>query len=199
VRVSDTGVKVDVTERDWKDGSTIFVELTPTKPLAAGTRYEVAFIDPDPNAYPNTSVLSTFKTGTAADTTAPKLDAVGGAIAKGDAHAASSMCGIPGPWIEVSGIVASDPGRPNAKLRFAIWAGDAAGNVDTSKPPSALYARWDAVLVIGKRSLCDPHDFPIPGQAPSMTIAIAAVDEAGNTSAPRKLPKIALAGIGGHP
>jgi hypothetical protein len=199
LRVSDTGVRAEITERDWKDGSTIFVELTPTKPLAASTRYEVAFIDPDPNAYPNTTVLSTFKTGNAADTTPPKLDAVGAAVAKGDARAHSSMCGIPGPWVEVSGIVASDPGRPNAKLRFGIWTGDAAGNVDTSKPPAALYAKWEATLTIGKRSLCDPHDFPIPMNAPSMTIAIAAVDEAGNMSAPRKLPKIALAGVGAHP
>lgn len=199
VRVSDTGAVADVTERDWKDGSVIFVELTPTKPLATGTRYEVAFIDPDPKAYPKTTVLSTFKTGTAVDTTPPKLDAVGSAVAKGDPRASGSSCGVQGPWIVVSGIVASDPGRPQAKLMFGIWSADATGNLDTSKPPATLVEKWDDSVYIGKRSLCDTHDFPIPMNAPSMTIAIAAVDEAGNMSTPRRLPKISLAGIGAHP
>lgn len=199
VRDSETGAKADVTERQWQEGSLFFVELTPSKPLAADTRYEVVFVSSEPNAYPSTTVLSTFKTGTAADTTPPKLDTVGAAIAKDNAQANGGDCSVRGPWIEIANVTASDPGRPNAQLMFGIWAADASGHLDTTKPPDALVAARRNIVTLGKRSLCDPHDFPIPPATPTMTIAIAAVDESGNMSPPRRLPKISLAGIGAHP
>lgn len=198
LRVSDTGAAADVSERDWRDGSNLYVELTPTTSLQPSTRYEVAFVDPDPKAYPKVTVLGTFKTGTATDTTAPVLDAVGAAVAKGSG-AFSTTCSVRGPWIAVSGLAAHDPGRPNAKLKYGIWVADAAGHLDTSKPPATLLDPWDDSVYLGRRSLCDPHDFPISMTAPSMTIAIAAVDESGNTSPPRRLPKISLVGVGAHP
>ena len=199
VRVSDTSARADVTERRWVDGTQIFVELTPAKPLGPDTRYEVALVSSDPSAYPSTTVLGTFKTGTSADTTPPKLDSVGAAVAKGNLRAGGGDCTIQGPWIEVANVSASDPGRPAARLMYGVWAADAAGNLDTTKPPAALVSKYLDTLTVGKRSLCDPHDFPISMSAPSMTIAIAAVDEAGNMSPPRRLPKISLTGIGAHP
>lgn len=199
LRVSDSGAKADVTERGWVDGTQFFIELTPTKPLAANTRYEVAVVSGDPTAFPRTTVLSTFKTGTTSDTTPPALGSVGTPVAKGNAHAGGGDCSITGPWIEITPISAKDPGRPNAKLMYGVWAADAAGNLDTSKPPVALVTPYNDILTVGKRSLCDPHDFPIPAKAPSMQIAIAAIDESGNASPPKKLPKITLSGVGGHP
>lgn len=200
VRASATGQKVDVTERRIKDGSLSLLDLVPTKPLAPATRYEVATIDRDPTAYPRTIVVGSFRTGGAVDATPPKIDAVGSAIARGNSGP-SSMCGIRGPWLEVAGLRASDPGRADASLMFAVWTGDAAGNVDTTKAPAALVSAHGDLLTIGQSSLCDPHGFAIPQGATSITIAIAAVDEAGNQSAARRLPKIALGGAvqGGRP
>ena len=47
------------------------------------------------------ATATTPKTGTAADTTAPKLDAVGNAAARGNVRAGGGDCSIHGPWIEV--------------------------------------------------------------------------------------------------
>ena len=177
VRVPGTDVAVETTSRTWPSGHLTFVELTPKKPLAASTRYEIAIVDK--NKFPSTTVLGTFKTGTTADTTAPKLDAIGTAAAQGNAHAGGGDCSIKGPWVDIGPLTVDDPGRPTAKLAYALWAGDANGNDDTSKPPNAM------LLTIGKRSLCDPHGFDLP-KTPFGSFAIAAVDEAGNTSAPKR-------------
>jgi hypothetical protein len=189
------GPKVDASLRTWPDGSLTFAELTPSKPLQPNTRYEIALVDPA--MYPSTTVLGTFATGTASDATPPKLLTIGTAVARGNVHAGGGDCSIHGPWIEVGPVQAEDPGRPTARLMFAVWLGDAAGNVDTTKAPTALVAEYKGTLTIGQRSLCDPHDFPIP-KTPFATLAIAAVDESGNTSSPRRV-RVDLRGVGTHP
>lgn len=189
------GPKVDTTSRTFVDGSLTFVELSPTKLLAPSTRYEVAVVDP--SKFPSTTVLGTFKTGTTSDTVAPKLDALGTAVARGNNVAGGGDCRIQGPWIEVGPVRVSDPGRPDAKLLFAVWAGDAAGNVDTSKPPTSFVVVHEGRITIGRRSLCDLHDFPIPS-TPFASLAIAAVDESGNTSAIHRA-RVDLRGVGAHP
>lgn len=183
VRASGDAAAVETSRRTWPSGSLTFVELTPKKPLAPSTRYEIAIVDK--NKFPSTTVLGTFKTGTAADTTAPKLDAIGTAVAQGNARAGGGDCSIKGPWVDVGPFTVDDPGRPNAKLVYALWSGDANGNVDTSKPPSAMLLPHHKSLTIGQRSLCDPHGFDLP-KTPFGSFAIAAVDEAGNTSAPKR-------------
>jgi hypothetical protein len=188
--------KVETSMRSWADGRLTYVELTPKSPLTAKTRYAVALTDP--KAYPSTVVLSSFTTGDAADTTAPKIDAFGSASAQGNIHAMGADCSIPGPWITISGLKSSDPGRSNAKLVYGIWLADSAAALDTSKPPTTLIEPYDDHVTVGRRSLCDPRDMKLP-TTQFAYLAIAAVDEAGNTSAIRKLPKIDLKGVGSHP
>lgn len=183
VRVSGADAAVETTSRTWPSGYLTFVELTPKKPLAPSTRYEIAVVDK--SKFPSTTVLGTFKTGTTADAVAPKLDAIGTTAAHGNAHAGGGDCSIKGPWVDIGPITVDDPGRPAAKLVYAVWAGDANGNVDTSKPPNAMLLPHQKSVTLGKRSLCDPHGYDLP-KTPLATFAIAAVDEAGNTSAPKR-------------
>jgi hypothetical protein len=178
------GSKVDAGVRSWPDGQLTVIELRPTARLKPTTRYEVAVVDP--KAYPSTRVFGTFQTGAGEDRTAPKLDAIGTAVAKVNAHPNGGSCGIAGPWIEIGPVHAEDPGRPNAQLMFAVWAADAAGHIDTAKPPQALVQPYQGTITLGRSSLCDPHDFPIP-KAPFLALAIAAIDESGNLSPARKL------------
>jgi hypothetical protein len=189
------GDKVDASVRTFADGSLTFVELTPGKPLSSKTRYEIAIVDPAD--YPSTTVIGTFETGTTTDTTPPKLDSIGTAVARGNAHPGGGDCSIRGPWIDIGPIRAEDPGRPNAKLLFAVWLADASGNIDVAKPPLVLVAPHKETVTLGKRSLCDPHGFPVPS-AQAVSLAIAAVDEAGNTSAAKRV-RVDLRGVWGSP
>jgi hypothetical protein len=55
------------------------LELTPLAPLAPSTRYEVALVDRA--GFPHQTVLATFRTGAAVDTTAPRFECLGAAQA----------------------------------------------------------------------------------------------------------------------
>lgn len=159
------------------------VELTPNTPLARETRYEVAVVDP--SAVPSTTVVGTFTTGTTTDTVAPKVKSYGTAKTRMNlGHVGGGMCSIRGPWIELEGLAVEDPGRPDAELAYAIWGPDGTGKLDTKGPPTAIYRPHDGRLFIGRTSLCDPRDFPLSG--PRTTLAVAAVDEAGNRGPERR-------------
>lgn len=158
------------------------VELTPSAPLAPSTRYEIAVVDA--TRHPATTVVSTFITGTAADTAAPVLDSLGTVGARLNAHFGGGDCSIQGPWVTLSGYRVHDPGRADAELVFGVWGRNAQGVLDTNRPPDALLAPWQKTLTIGRSSLCDMSDFPLKG--PIVPLAIAVFDEAGNASAPRR-------------
>jgi len=69
------GATVTTTARTYAGTSVTIIELVPSAPLPPSTRFEVATIDP--TTHPPTTVIGTFKTGTASDTTAPRLDSLG--------------------------------------------------------------------------------------------------------------------------
>lgn len=191
LRVHDGGRVVPSTSRTIAPGgSSSSLEITPTSALAPSTQYEIAMLDP--SRVPATIVIGTFKTGTTLDTTAPRLDSVGNVSAYKNVNASGSSCQVPGPWVTIDGLRAEDPGRPNAQLVYGVWLGDAAGNVDTKKPPTSVQRLDNGRLHVGQTSLCDPNAFPIP-KAPIMWLGIAAIDEAGNTSPARRV-RVDLAG-----
>lgn len=167
-----------------------FVELTPAAPLEPSTQYEVATVNA--TAVPPNRVFGTFRTGRASDTTAPRIDTIGPAVAYKNSNAIGSMCMVPGPWVTIEGVVAEDPARRDAQLVFAVWLGDANGVIDTKKPPTSLVRAHGERLDLGQTSLCDPHAFPFP-KTPFAWLGIAAMDEAGNTSAVRRM-RVDLAG-----
>ena len=175
-------------------GWTSFVELTPSAPLEPSTQYEVLTVDA--TKVPPNRVFGTFRTGRATDTTAPRIDAMGPAVAFKNANPMGSMCMVPGPWVTIEGVIVEDAGRRDAQLVFAVWLGDANGAIDTKKPPTALATAHAGRIDLGQTSLCDPHAFPFP-KTGSAWLGIAAVDEAGNTSALRRL-RVDLAGARQH-
>jgi hypothetical protein len=191
LRVYPTGAVVPTTLRTFAAGGQLAIaELVPSALLAPATQYDVALHDA--LDWPTTTVVGTFRTAKTSDTTAPRIHAVGAATAFKSAHTGGT-CEVAGPWVTIEGISADDPGRPDAQLLYAVWLGDSAGNVDTKKPPTALVRAHDGMLELGQTSLCDAHDFPIAKKAAFMWLGIAAIDEAGNTSAERKV-RVDLAG-----
>jgi hypothetical protein len=191
LRVHGRSTPVPTTSRVIAPGAwASVVELTPSAPLEPSTAYEIATVDPA--AVPSNRVVGTFRTGRAVDATPPRIDALGPAVAFKNTNAMSSMCTVPGPWVTIEGIVAADPGRHDAQLVLAVWLGDASGVIDTNKAPTALLRAHGSRLDIGQTSRCDPHAFPLPKGAVAW-LGIAALDEAGNTSAVRRV-RVDLAG-----
>ena len=185
------GANVDTKSRKTGGQRVEVVELTPLAPLAPDTRYELVTIDAQ--RHPPNHVLGTFKTAANAvtDATAPRIDKMGSVFAERTGQLRTS-CSVPGPWIVVNDLWASDPGRPGAQLVYGIWLGDNAGNMDTSKMPTRILRPSGTSLVIGQASSCHFQDFPIPS-TPFTWIGIAAIDEAGNQSAVKKV-RVDLAG-----
>jgi hypothetical protein len=190
LRIHD-GASVDTKVRKIGGQTIALVELTPVVPLEPDTRYEIATIDPE--RHPPNHVLGTFKTAktVVSDTTAPRIDRMGAVFAERTGQIRTS-CSVPGPWIVANDLAASDPGRPSAQLVYGVWLGDNTGNVDTTKPPTRILGASHSPLVIGQSSSCHFHDFPIP-TTPFACIGIAAIDEAGNQSAVKKV-RVDLAG-----
>jgi len=178
------GAEVAVKSRSMSVGSVDVVELTPSSALAPGTQYVVSIVDD--SRHPPVRVLGTFKTASAEDKTAPKIDSIGRVYTTRDGTNVRTSCSVGTPWITVESIKASDPGRPNAQLFYGVWVGDASGKIDDTKPPSAILRPYQDRLTIGRSSVCDPHDVTLP-KTPFAWIGIAALDEAGNASPVRKM------------
>ncbi len=178
------GPDVPVTRRGSPSGMLTMVELSPVSPLLPSKQYEVALIDPQ--RHPATTVIGTFRTGTAIDATHPRLDAMGAPAVYRNPQPMGAACQVGGPWIDIDGIVAVDPERPAAQLLVAVWVGDGFGRFDTSRVPDAIYKPYEATITVGQRSLCDPRSFPFP-KGGQVALAFAAVDEAGNASAIRRI------------
>ncbi len=189
------GAEVSAAQRAFSSGALTVVELVPSIPLAADTQYEVALIDAD--AHPSTLVVGTFRTGTAADTTAPAFDRAGSATVYKNAMSGGGDCTVPGPWIEIDGLAASDPSRASAQLLWAVWRADARGTIDTTAPPETILGAERGTLFLGNHSMCDPHDFALPSGR--VTVGVAPLDEAGNAGAVRKFTvDVAAARVAQH-
>jgi hypothetical protein len=190
LRAHGSRAEVATTSRSRQYGMVTDVELVPNALLAADTQYELATIDP--TAHPPETVFGTFRTGSSSDTTAPRLDSTGHAAAKVNPHPSGGSCGIPGPWVVLEHIRATDPGRADAQLAMAVWLGDASGRIDDTRPPSAIEKLAGEGILLGPASMCDPRSFPFP-KTRSMWIGLAVLDEAGNRSATKRV-RVDLAG-----
>jgi hypothetical protein len=155
-------------------------QITPNDPLKADTRYEIAIVEP--TKHPPTTVVGTFKTGSAIDNAPPRLDSIGAKYTHINTHFGGGDCSIRGPWITLTGVAASDPGRADAQLAFGVWQADASGKLDTKRMPDAFVFPYQNALTIGQSSLCSVHQFAF--NASVVTLAVAAFDESGNASRP---------------
>jgi hypothetical protein len=177
------GDVVPATKRAVKGDWVAFVEVVPKKPLDPKTRYEIGYVDP--MRHPSTIVFGTFTTGIASDTTAPRIETFGGAIAHKDTMRTNS-CSVSNPRVVIDGLASSDPGRAGAQIAWSVWRADANGVVDDTKPPAATLLEQNGAITLGRTSSCDPRSFDLPEKG-VVTLGIAAVDEAGNKSATRKV------------
>jgi hypothetical protein len=172
-------------------GSATRAELVPVAPLTPRTVYELAMLEPG-----GTTVFGTFRTGTAKDTTPPKLEDPGTAWGppppppySSGRVVISSSCDPEGPDLLLRGITASDPGRPDAQLVALVWLPDANGAFDTTKPPNTQRRITSRDVVIGKGNLCDTNALPMPATPPA-AVGVVVVDEAGNRSALARVPVV---------
>jgi hypothetical protein len=165
-------------------GLSTIAELVPRAPLEPRTRYEVAFVVP--GQVPEALVFGMFTTGTTSDTTPPVLDTMGSFTVGGlppppnQSVIVTSSCGGDTPHVVIEGVASHDPARPGAQLLYGAWIG-----TDTTRPPDGIFPANDGRLVVGAASTCE-LDFDFP-KVKSTMLSIAAIDEAGNASAPRKL------------
>lgn len=157
------------------------VDLVPSAPLRPHERYQVSARFAQ--RWPDTLVLGGFKTGASEDHEAPVLMPLGPAKAPARIKTMSSSCDSGQPWVRWTP-EAHDPGRTRAALSFAVWLGDAKGNVDTTRPPT-VWLDANPELAVGATSSCSRQSFPFPA-APFAWLAVAAVDEAGNRSVVQK-------------
>jgi hypothetical protein len=174
------GARVATHESSVAGPEVTLYQIVPNDPLKVDTRYEIAVVDA--TKHPPTTVIGTFKTGTMIDNAPPRLDSLGAKYTHRNVHWGGGDCSIQGPWITLSGVVASDPGRADAQLAYGVWQADASGKLDTKRMPDAFVFPYQNVLTIGQSSLCDVHQFPFSG--PLVTLAVAAFDESGNASKP---------------
>jgi hypothetical protein len=173
------GVKTD----RRKQGDQELVELTPANPLDANTAYEI-FVPQPPGTVPQAIVIGAFTTGDAKDTTPPALVKVTNPRVHWTPRAQSSMCGTSEVNVAFD-VEAVDPGAPGGHAPLvALWA-EKNGVVTVDRLPDAVSAT--SSIDLGRTSICDPGSFPFPPAGGSFTFAFAAVDVAGNRSAPRRM------------
>lgn len=179
------GPVVAVKRSDSALGTLTHVELEPEAELSPDTRYELAIVERE--RHPSTLVFGTFKTGSARDSVAPTGGKLDQAVVFKARRWSGASCGIGTPWATLRAAAGADPDRSAAQLLYAVWAPDAAGRLDTSRPPTAFLAASQGVLTVGKTSLCDPDDFPLPERG-RVTLAFALLDEAGNRGPVQRVP-----------
>jgi hypothetical protein len=174
VLVDKTGAVVAVDRRVWTSGSTRTLVLTPKRPLAPKTTYEVrasAGI-----------VVGTFTTGSARDDTAPKWRGVAKATAFMNSRA-PNQCRTGEMYVVVElgdgEAGPSDDRTPFDALAFAIWP--AKGKLDAASL-LAIVPNYGAPLVLGNPSTCSPNNFSLVGK--QLAVRIAPIDLAGNVGDP---------------
>ncbi len=175
------GADVPTLDKRAHQGDVDLVELVPRAALAPSTSYEIVVRD-DAAVAPN-HVIGFFTTGTDSDTKPPALNAgVKARVEGGGGRGAPSMCQTNLPYVSVEAAGSDDRALP---LLFGIWVAKK-GQLALDDPPDAIGESSPRGLTLGKSSLCAMSDYAFPPGGGPLTIAVAAMDVAGNTSPPRR-------------
>jgi hypothetical protein len=156
------------------------VEIVPKSKLDSNTRYEVALVNPE--EHPTTFVFGTFVTGSDIDSVAPTDAKITRTVVNAHRSSVMTSCAVGTPWVQVFLNKSEDPGHTDVPVLYAVWASTGKNKIDLNAPPIAFVEEKDGILKLGRTSYCDPDDFPLPMNG-SVSLAIAAVDQAGNRSA----------------
>ncbi len=176
ILVRSGGEVVATTATTLASGKVRIVELTPSRELAARTGYEVVATERGPGG--SETVVGVFTTGDRADVVAPSW------VAKPRASyfVGASPCSSQAGYARVTAAPASDDVTASDAILYAVWVA-AAGRVDVDAPPLTYLPLVAGAIVLGSADGCDLHQFVIPRRGRG-EIAVAAVDAAGNRSAP---------------
>ena len=172
---------VTTTARASSSGDIAQVELVPTAPLRARTRYEVWHEDAT-----RRRIVATFETGDTTDRAAPTWKGI-----KSAARVRSSIeCDVDG--IDVVASQANDDTTPPSQIRYGVWVADERGRIDYDAPPLVHVAADGSA----RRQGGDPdeitiplgtgaiHDFVVPARKSTLKLGLRAIDLAGHASAP---------------
>lgn len=177
-------VAVETTVVSYSSGDLRVVELSPKQPLAADTRYEVLAAADEQG---KEGVVGTFTTAAAADTTAPTWKGISKAVYV-HAKAVCCDCSTGSPYAVLTIAEAADDTTAVDELRYAVWTADAAtGKVDTTQPPAILVRGYGGSLSLGWPSGCTAANYVFPDKPVKLLLAVAAVDAAGNMTAPSEI------------
>lgn len=172
------------------------VELVPKQQLEPNTRYEVALVNPE--EHPSTFVFGTFVTGTDVDTVAPTDPKITRTVVNAQRWSAMTSCAVGTPWAQIVLNKSEDPGRTDVPVLYAVWAATGKAKIDLNGPPTAFVQEAEGKLKLGRTSYCDPDEFPLPTNG-TVSLAIAAVDPAGNRSAVQRTTLVMSAPAEAHP
>jgi len=156
------------------------VEIVPNGRLEPNTRYEVALVNPE--EHPSTFVFGTFMTGSDIDSVAPTNPKITRTVVNAHRSSAMTSCAVNTPWAQIFLNKSEDPEHTDVPVLYAVWAATGKNKIDLNGPPIAFVEEKDGKLKLGRTSYCDPDHFPLPKNG-SVSLAIAAVDQAGNRSA----------------
>ncbi len=174
---------VRMTKRSTKHPDFTAVELKPVVPFESASKYEVVAIE-HYRTGPVRKNLGTFSVTTETDTTPPRIDGVAAPRLVHQRERDGASCEVAGPWVEVPGMRAVDPGARDASLGYDLWVGPHAKDA----APTAWVESYgpEKLLRFGPTSLCASRLFDLPDAA-RFDVTVAAVDGAGNRSEPMKL------------
>jgi len=193
VLVGDDGVLVPARATTAQSGELRVVELVPEGVLRPETVYEVRAIEAGLRDVE--TVVGSFVTGTGTDLQAPEWRGVRRGVlvkkrrprrSKRDAARRAdpaSPCARTEPYAVLVADPAADSDTPGPALLYAVWMPSAGRGLDTSRAPSAYLPAHDGKIMLGSSSSCDPLHLVLPRRG-RVKLGVAAVDPAGNQSAP---------------
>jgi hypothetical protein len=197
-------VTIPVLRRDTPGHRETTIELAPSVPLVANTRYEVWMVGPSHAGPPR--FVSTFKTSAARDRLAPAWSGRVALERYFDPARRPGTIDVSLPsartlWLTTD--LATDDNDPAAPVLFGLWLADASG-VFAYDRPAAAYLRQDPRARMLARpgsqptvSLrlgggggavdCDVSNFDIPADTRSLRVGVRALDLAGNATTATEL------------
>lgn len=165
------------------------LELTPEAPLEPGATYELVARRPQ-GWHPSQWIFGAFTTSRVRDDVAPELRVLGGRFLRGRGDGRGR--GRVREWVELE-VALRDGERAGGRALYAVWFPGASGALDTSGPPDAhvpgpdLPERGGVLRLSSPDEECPELALPLPSAPGQLEIGLAALDAAGNRSAPQRI------------
>jgi hypothetical protein len=175
--VAKSGGAVAIDRKARTAGAVRTVLLTPKKPLAANTTYQIKASSKSGSP----QVLGEITTGTATDDVPPTWKGIGKTVFNHQ-PAVCCNCSTGDPWVslELAEPVQDDQTASDA-IAFGIWPAD--GKLDATAL-LAIVPAWGNAITLGHRNMCSPNNFSLPTRGKPLRVRVAPIDFAGNAGMP---------------